>query len=118
MEKFHDKLNIKIDEFVHLVYKITRNFPKDELYGATSQLRRAALSIMLNYVEGYARKRRLVKVNFFEISYGSTKESAYLLAFAFREGWFGEKDYQQFASLVEEIGAMLWRTIEHLSHDT
>lgn len=62
MEKFHDALKRKIDEFVHLVYRLTKEFPKSELYGATSQLRRAALSVALNYIEGYARKRRLVKL--------------------------------------------------------
>ena len=44
-----------MDEFVHFVYNITRKFPKEELYGITSQLRRASLSVILNYIEGYAR---------------------------------------------------------------
>ena|SRR3989344_3109917 len=118
MEQFHDTLKRKMDEFVHLVYRITKNFPKNELYGATSQLRRAALSIVLNYIEGYARKRRLVKINFFEISYGSLQESKYLLEFSLKEDWFQESDYKIISQLAEEIGAMLWRTIEQLSRDT
>lgn len=65
MEKFHDILNRKMDEFVHLVYRITRDFPKSELYGSTSQMRRASLSVILNYIEVFARKRKLVKINFF-----------------------------------------------------
>jgi four helix bundle protein len=117
MEKFHDILKVKIDKFVHLVYHITKDFPKSELYGATSQLRRATLSIMLNYIEGYARKKRLVKLNFFEISYGSLQESKYLIEFAFKEDWI-KKDYHISAnSLANEIGAMLWRTIEGVSND-
>ena len=118
MEQFHDKLKRKMDEFVHLVYKITKDFPKSELYGATSQLRRAALSIVLNYVEGYARRRHLVKINFFETSYGSLQESKYLLEFALKESWLKEDDYKIASQLAEEIGAMLWRTIENLSHDS
>jgi four helix bundle protein len=118
MEKFHDKLKKKMNEFVHLIYRVTKDFPKSELYGATSQLRRAALSIILNYIEGYARKRQLVKINFFETSYGSLKESKYLLDFALEEKWVGKDDYELALSLSEEIGAMLWRTIEHISRDT
>lgn len=106
--QFHDKLKTKIDEFVHLVYKITKDFPKSELYGAMSQLRRAALLVMLNYVEGYARKKRLVKINFFETSYGSLQESKYLLEFAYKE------DYNISIPLAEEIGAMLWKTLQGL----
>jgi len=80
-ETYHEKLKVKMDTYVHQVYKITKGFPKDELYGATSQLRRAALSVILNYVEGYARGKNKVHKNFLEISYGSLKESKYLLHF-------------------------------------
>ena len=107
-----------MDEFVHLVYHVTNGFPKSELYGATSQLRRAALSVILNYIEGYARKRRLVKINFFETSYGSLQESKYLLEFACKEMWLKDTEYKHIAGLAEEIGAMLWRTLEHISRDT
>lgn len=61
---FYQKLKKKMDEFVHFVYKITKDFPKEELYGITSQLRRVALSVILNYVEGFARRKRAVKLNF------------------------------------------------------
>lgn len=118
MEKFHEALKRKMDEFVHLIYRITKDFPKSELYGATAQLRRAALSLILNYIEGYARKRPLVKINFFEISYGSLKESKYLLEFSFKERWIKENDHKTAINLSEEIGAMLWKTLEHLSQDT
>ena len=118
MEKqFHDKLKEKMDEFVHLIYKLTKNFPKEELYGATSQLRRAALSVILNYIEGYARKKLLVKINFFEISYGSLKESKYLLEFAHKEEWIKNGTHNQALALVEEIGAMLWSTIRNLESE-
>jgi len=85
MKQFHEKLKSKMDEFVHLIYKITKNFPKEELYGVTSQLRRAALSIILNYIEGYARVKDKVHKNFLEISYGSLKEVKYLLHFSLTE---------------------------------
>ncbi len=90
-QTFHDKLKMKMDEFAHLSYKLTKKFPRDELYGVISQLRRAALSIILNYIEGYARKKKLVTLNFLEISYGSLKECKYLLYFSLKENYIDEK---------------------------
>lgn len=107
-----------MDEYVDFVYLITKKFPREELYGATSQFRRATLSVVLNYIEGYARKRHLVKINFFETSYGSLQESRYLLEFSYRQKWIFNEDYQVCLKMVDEIGAMLWKTIEHLSRDT
>ena len=60
------------------VYDITVQFPKDELYGIVSQLKRAIVSVMLNFVEGFGRRRPKVKLNFFEISHGSARECKYL----------------------------------------
>jgi four helix bundle protein len=68
---FHQTLQQKMDDYVHLVYRVTRNFPKDEIYGARSQIRRSALSVILNYTEGYARQQKKVLRNFLQISYGS-----------------------------------------------
>ncbi len=112
-----EQLKLKMDEFVHLVYSITKKFPKDELYGATSQLRRAALSIILNFIEGYARKKKAVKRNFWETSFGSLKESKYLVHFSLVEKYLSKEDYKKAIKLAEEIGAMLWRALEPLSDD-
>ena len=112
--KFHDSLKIKMDEFVHLVYKATKDFPKDELYGVTSQLRRSALSVILNYVEGYARAKDKVYKNFLEISYGSLKEAKYLIHFSLVEGYLTDGNYKQIILLTEEIGKMLWSIIQKI----
>lgn len=101
-----------MDDYAHLVYKLTKSFPKEELYGITSHSRRAALSVILNYIEGFARRRRNVYFNFLEISYGSLKESKYLLYFSLIEGYLSEDNYKKAIKLAEEIGAMLWKTIE------
>jgi four helix bundle protein len=111
-EKFHNKLKIKIHVFVSLIYTLTKSFPKSELYGAASQVQRAALSIMLNYIEGYARKRLKVKLNFYETSHGSSQECKYLLYFAFTQKWISEQEYRSGLELINEIGKMLWSTIE------
>jgi len=52
---YFQELKIKMDKYVHLVYRVTKSFPKEELYGTVSQLRRATLSVVLNYIEGFAR---------------------------------------------------------------
>ena len=109
---FRNKLKTKIDNFVHKVYFLTRSFPKEELYGVTSQIRRSSLSIALNYVEGYARKKKLVLINFLEISYGSLKETQYLLDFCFTEGYIKEGDLKELSFLADELGAMIWGVIE------
>lgn len=108
---FKNKLKEKMDEYVHFVYKITKDFPKEELYGVISQIRRAALSVALNYIEGYARRKPAVQLNFFEISYGSLKESRYLLDFSKEEKYLSDKDYKSGDSISNEIGAMLWTEI-------
>lgn len=111
MTEYHDKLKHLMDKFVHLVYDYTENFPKSEIFGLTSQMRRAALSVILNYIEGYARIKKLVTKNFLEISYGSLKESKYLVHFSYKRKLFDEKQYKELLQLAEEIGRMLWGTI-------
>lgn len=114
MAQFHDDLKIKMDNLAHFVYNISRKFPKEERYGVTSQIRRAALSIILNYIEGYARKREKVYKNFLEISYGSLKETKYLLHFSLVENYIAKDDYLKSIKLADDIGAMLWGTIRKL----
>ena len=111
---FKDKLKIKMDNYVHFVYKITKKFPKDELYGTTSQFKRASLSIILNYIEGYARRRPLVQFNFLEMSYGSLKESKYLLFFVLKENYINKEEYNNGLKQIDEIGAMLWTEMSSL----
>ncbi|MFA4872812.1 MAG: four helix bundle protein [Patescibacteria group bacterium] len=115
-EMFHQKLRQKMDEYVHFVYALTKKFPHEELYGVTSQLRRAALSVILNYVEGFARNRDTVYRNFLEMSYGSLQESRYLLEFSKKENYMTEGDFQTSMKLADEIGAMLWTTIEGIKN--
>lgn len=113
-EKYHNKLKKLMDEFIHFVYDITKSFPKDEQFGVTSQIRRAVLSIILNYIEGFARKRRAVMKNFLEISYGSLKETKYLLYFSYKRKYINEKNYKRGLLMAEEIGKMLWGVVNNL----
>lgn len=112
---FHEDLKKLMDEFVLKVYSDTKNFPKDELYGLTSQLRRAALSVILNYIEGYARQRVAVLKNFLEISYGSLKEAKYIIQFALKQNYLTQDQHDDLIALSEKIGRMLWGTLKKLN---
>jgi four helix bundle protein len=116
--EFHRRLFELLDKHAHLVYKVTRKFPKEELFGTTSQYRRSAISMVLNYKEGYARKRRLVKIHFYEISYGSSQEADYLADFSYVEKWISAEEHKELKQLNKEISSMLWKTIEGLEKDT
>lgn len=111
MSKFQDNLKMKMREYVKLVYKHTKSFPKSELYGVTSQLQRAALSVILNFIEGYARFKPKVKQQFYETSYGSLKESKYLIYFCFTENYLSKEVYSSLNIQADEIGRMLWSEI-------
>lgn len=113
--KFHDSLKKKADDFAFSIYQISKKFPREEIYGIISQLRRASLSVMLNYIEGYARKGDKEYRYFLKISYGSLKESTYLLFFCYREKYIEKDDYNKLIKLSDELGAMLWSTIKGLN---
>ena len=116
MTKFQEKLKELMDEYVNFVYNVTKDFPKQEIYSSVSQWRRCTLSIILNYIEGYARKKSLVQLNFLEISYGSFKESKYLLYFSNKQQFITQADYINGFKLTEEIGKMLWKELFDLEN--
>ena len=66
-------------EFVKAVYAATKHFPEDELYGLTSQFRRAAVSIAANICEGYRKLSRADKLRFLNIAQGSLEECRYYI---------------------------------------
>ena len=69
----------KAHKFVLSVYKNTASFPKEELFGLTSQFRRAAVSIAANIAEGYKKNGTKDKLRFFNMSQGSIEECRYYL---------------------------------------
>jgi len=104
----------KADKFAWMVYKLTKKFPKDELFALTSQLRRAALSVPVNIVEGFARYSLGEHCRFSEVAYGSLKETKYLLYFSLREEYINKNEYSEIIELAEEISKMLWKKIQTL----
>jgi len=104
----------KADELAYQVYAATRAFPKEELYAMTSQLRRAALSVPTNIVEGYARQGKNEFRQFANIALGSLAEAKYLLGFCLRLKYLKPREHQNLADQAEEVGRLLWRFHESL----
>ncbi len=69
----------KAHQFVLSIYRISTLFPKNELYGLTSQIRRAAVSIPANIVEGFKKRRKPDKARYMNIAQGSLEECRYYL---------------------------------------
>lgn len=69
-------------QLVLAIYRLSRKFPKEELYGLTSQLRRAAVSIPANFAEGYKKRGTADKLRYYNISQGSVEECRYYLILA------------------------------------
>ena len=110
MEKGYKKLEVwkKADVLAKAVYAVAASFPKDEIYGVTSQLRRAALSIPVNIVEGAGRQGRKEFKQFANIALGSLAESEYLLEFCKDIGYLKDEDFLRLELLRAEVGKLLW----------
>lgn len=72
----------KAHQLVLDIYKVTQEFPREEIYGLTSQIRRASVSIAANIAEGFGKRGRLDKARFMNISQGSLEEVKYYLILA------------------------------------
>ena len=105
----------KAHKLVLAVYRATAAFPRDELYGLTSQLRRAAVPIPANLAEGRCRHTDRDFRRFVGIALGSASEVEYHLLLSHDLGYIDEARYQEFAKQVEEIKRMLSALYERLS---
>ena len=94
------------------VYQITDKYPEQEKYNVISQLRRSILSIPLNIAEGYGRQSKEEFKRFLKISLGSSNEVEALLEISKELGYINEEEYKNLSKENEEIGKMIYRTIE------
>lgn len=97
----------KAHQFTLEIYKVTLIFPKDELYGLTSQIRRASVSIPTNIAEGCGREGELELKCFLQISSGSAIEVEYLLLLSSDLKFITQTQYEHLTSQVDEIRKML-----------
>ena len=85
-------------KLVLMIYKTTKTLPKEELFGLTSQMRRAAVSITSNIAEGFSRQSYSEKTQFYSIAQGSTTEIQNQLLIAKDVGYSTQKDFDEIAS--------------------
>ncbi len=95
------------DDLAIQIYQITKFFPKDEMFGLTSQMRRAAVSVASNIVEGCARESQNEYVRFLEIAFGSLKELHYQYSLAFRLGFVKKTEDENIVQKFEETEKVL-----------
>ena len=106
------------DQFALKVYESTRDFPREEQFGLTSQLRRAAVSVPSNIVEGCARATNADFVRFLDIAYGSSSEANYQVSLAVRLGFLTEEQHSELRSLGDETAKVLAGLIRSLRSPT
>ncbi|MBU2949668.1 four helix bundle protein [Tamlana agarivorans] len=107
MTKSFEDLKVwqKGHQFVLEVYKMSKAFPKEEIYGLTSQFRRAAVSITANIAEGYKRRSPKEKLRFYNFSQASLEECRYFLILSKDLGYVENNKKQ--TDLIQEVSKML-----------
>jgi len=102
------------EELIIDIYKISKRFPKEEVYGIISQLRRAAVSVAINIAEGYGRYHYKDKVLFFYNSRGSLLEAKSLILISFKLGFLKKKDKEKLVSRIDRLGVKINNFIGYL----
>ncbi len=92
--------------FVNLVYTLTNKWPKDELFGLSNQLRRAAVSIVLNIAEGTSRTKKDFR-HFLDLSRGSCYECIAVLTIAKERNYISSEEYEVAYGLCEKLSRMI-----------
>ncbi len=94
-------------EFVLEVYRITEVFPKNEVFGLTSQFRRASISVAANIAEGYKKRGKADKLRFFNISQGSLEECRYYIILAKDLNYYNSEAYSKLLEKINQTSRYL-----------
>ncbi len=111
-----EKLHVwqKAMDFSEEIYRLSNKFPKEELFGLTSQLRRATTSIPLNIAEGSGCQTKKEFVHFSSIALRSQYEVVTILKLSHRLKFIQEKELETFQEMVDEVGRLLQGLINSL----
>ena len=91
-----------------LIYNITKSFPRDELFGLISQMRRSAVSVPANIVEGYSRASSRDKLNFYRTARASLSELEYYIDLSRELKYIDEVAYTELINARAEVGKLLY----------
>jgi four helix bundle protein len=97
----------KASILAHLIYDVTEVFPRNEVFGLTSQMRRAALSVCANIAEGYSRKGLKDRKHFYQMAIGSLTELEFFIDFAFERMYIKKIDYKKLLQVHTESAKIL-----------
>lgn len=103
-------------ELTLMVYKQSSSFPKDQMFGLTSQIRRASSSIPTNIAEGCGRYSSKELTQFLNISLGSANETSYLLFLAKELNYIIAEEFESLENKIEQIKAMLINLISKIKN--
>jgi four helix bundle protein len=103
----------KAHQFVLDIYNITDDFPKQEMYGLTAQLRRAAISIPANIAEGFKKTGKADKIKYLNIAQGSLEECRYFIILTHDLQY---SDTQEISIRLDDIGKMIDSYIQKIKH--
>ena len=106
-----------MDKLILKVYQATKSFPREEQFGLTSQMRRAAVSAASNIVEGCSRSSEKDFLRFLEISHGSLRELNYQLSLSYGLGYLPENEYKTLESLSNEACKTMAGLIKRIRKD-
>jgi four helix bundle protein len=99
------------------IYKVSRSFPKEELYGLTSQMRRAAIFVGANLAEGCGRSSNAEMGRFVRIAMGSAAELDHHLLLCKDLGFLSEVDHRQFLANLTEVRKMLSALLDSITNE-
>jgi len=102
-------------EIAELVYSFTRAFPREEVFGMTSQMRRSAVSIPCNIAEGFGRAQRKSFIQFLRIAQGSLKELETQALLSGRIGFLSADQVDEVMSRCQRLGKRLVQFVRSLS---
>ena len=115
MKDFEDlKVWVKAHEVTLAIYQRTRNFPREEIYGLTSQMRRAAASVPANIAEGCGRRSDAELHRFLQIARGSASELEYHLLLARDLHFMSDAEFKRIETNVVEVQRILTSLVQRL----